>query len=127
MNIYCEIYSLILCLDLREDQGSLGLNDSEHCCEQTSLSKTHFDTPGQMLALRPHIPSTWGMETDPYTSNQEPHALSFSEGKYICHSYCRDLVHLDYPQNGKLPNCGPTCEVRHSSKKNIQVGTLWYL
>uniref|UniRef100_A0A8C5UZE1 Ras association domain-containing protein 3 n=1 Tax=Microcebus murinus TaxID=30608 RepID=A0A8C5UZE1_MICMU len=42
------------------------------------------------------------------------------EGKYICHSHCQNLVHLDYPQNGKLPNCMPTSEVRHSSKKNIQ-------
>uniref|UniRef100_A0A671DVE2 Ras association domain-containing protein 3 n=1 Tax=Rhinolophus ferrumequinum TaxID=59479 RepID=A0A671DVE2_RHIFE len=42
------------------------------------------------------------------------------EGKYICHPYCRDLVHLDYPQNGKLPNCVPTCDVRHSSRKNAQ-------
>ncbi|KAF6340336.1 Ras association domain family member 3 [Rhinolophus ferrumequinum] len=43
------------------------------------------------------------------------------EGKYICHPYCRDLVHLDYPQNGKLPNCVPTCDVRHSSRKNAQL------
>uniref|UniRef100_A0A8C3YEG2 Ras association domain-containing protein 3 n=1 Tax=Catagonus wagneri TaxID=51154 RepID=A0A8C3YEG2_9CETA len=42
------------------------------------------------------------------------------EGKYICHSYCRDLVHLDYPPNGKLPNCMPTCEGRHSSQKHPQ-------
>ncbi|KAF6121395.1 Ras association domain family member 3 [Phyllostomus discolor] len=42
------------------------------------------------------------------------------EGKYICHSYCRDLVHLDYPQNGKLPTCLPTCEVRLSSQKYTQ-------
>ncbi|KAF0875872.1 XPOT protein, partial [Crocuta crocuta] len=42
------------------------------------------------------------------------------EGKYICHSYCRDLVHLDYPQNAKLTSCEPTGEVRHSCRKNTQ-------
>uniref|UniRef100_A0A8C6C8Z3 Ras association domain-containing protein 3 n=1 Tax=Monodon monoceros TaxID=40151 RepID=A0A8C6C8Z3_MONMO len=42
------------------------------------------------------------------------------EGKYICHSYCRDLVHLDYPQNGKFRSCMPACEVRHSSQRNPQ-------
>uniref|UniRef100_A0A8C8XE17 Ras association domain-containing protein 3 n=4 Tax=Felidae TaxID=9681 RepID=A0A8C8XE17_PANLE len=42
------------------------------------------------------------------------------EGKYICHSYCRDLVHLDYPQNGKLASRTNAREVRHSGKKNAQ-------
>lgn len=56
------------------------------------------------------------------TSNQEPPVLSLSEGKYICHSYCQDLVHLDYPQNGKLPSGMPICEIRHSSQNNPQVG-----
>uniref|UniRef100_A0A8D2FS09 Ras association domain-containing protein 3 n=1 Tax=Theropithecus gelada TaxID=9565 RepID=A0A8D2FS09_THEGE len=42
------------------------------------------------------------------------------EGKYICHAHCRDLVHLDYPQNGKVSSCMPTSEVRYSSKKNNQ-------
>nr|KAF6453645.1 hypothetical protein HJG59_015347 [Molossus molossus] len=42
------------------------------------------------------------------------------EGKYICHPYCRDLVHLDYPQNGKSPGCVPTAEVRLSSQKCAQ-------
>ncbi|XP_037586903.1 ras association domain-containing protein 3 isoform X1 [Cebus imitator] len=42
------------------------------------------------------------------------------EGKYICHAHCRDLVHLDYPQNGKVSGCMLTSEVRHSSKNNSQ-------
>uniref|UniRef100_A0A8C7B077 Ras association domain-containing protein 3 n=2 Tax=Mustelinae TaxID=169418 RepID=A0A8C7B077_NEOVI len=42
------------------------------------------------------------------------------EGKYICHSYCRDLVHLDYPPNGKLPSRVSACEVRRSSEKHTQ-------
>ena len=73
------------------------------------------------------FPSACQMDRDPYISNQETFALTLSEGKYICHSYCRDLVHLDYPQNGKLPSCMPTCEVRHSSQKNPQVGATWCL
>lgn len=94
-----------------------------------AFQKHVFITPGQMLALGEGLtfPSVCWMERDPYTSNRKPHVLSLSEGKYICHSYCRDLVHLDYPQNGKLPNCVPTCEVRHSSKKNAQVGTVRHL
>ncbi|KAI2566792.1 Ras association domain family member 3, partial [Homo sapiens] len=42
------------------------------------------------------------------------------EGKYICHAHCRDLVHLDYPQNGNVSSCMPTSEVRYSIKKNSQ-------
>lgn len=91
-----------------------------------AFQKHVFITPGQMLAMGDGLafPSACWMERDPYTSNRKPHVLSLSEGKYICHPYCRDLVHLDYPQNGKLPNCVPTCDVRHSSKKNAQVGTV---
>lgn len=70
----------------------------------------------------------WGFTfPPPHVSNQEPHVFSLSEGQYICHSYCRDLVHLDYPQNGKLPSCMPARQIRHSSKKNTQVGTVgWH-
>lgn len=47
--------------------------------------------------------------------------FSVSEGKYICHSNCRDLLHLDYAQNGKRPCCMSTSEVRRSSKRDSQV------
>lgn len=75
-----------------------------------------------VLVWRLKFPSAHQMDRDPCTSNQEPPALSLSEGKYTCHSYCQDLVHLDYPQNGKLPGGVPICEVRHSSRDNPQVG-----
>lgn len=75
-----------------------------------------------VLVWRLQFPCAHQMDRDSHTSNQEPPALSLSEGKYICHSYCQDLVHLDYPQNGKLPSGMPICEVRHSSQNNPQVG-----
>lgn len=47
--------------------------------------------------------------------------FSVSEGRYTCHSLCRDLLHLDCPQNGKRPRCSSASEVRHSSKRHSQV------
>ena len=47
--------------------------------------------------------------------------FSVSEGRYTCHSLCRDLLHLDCPQNGKRPRCSSASEVRHSSKRDSQV------
>ena len=75
-----------------------------------------------VLVWRLQFPCAHQMDRDSRTSNQELPALSLSEGKYICHPYCQDLVHLDYPQNGKLPSGMPICEVRHSSQNSPQVG-----
>ena len=110
----------------RESQDSLGFKGSEYYREQVGLSKTHFYCPRPDAGfwfggLNSPLPVTW-RETH-VASDQEPLVLSLSEGKCICHSYCRDLVHLDYPQNGKLPTCLPTREVRLSSQKYTQVGT----
>lgn len=68
------------------------------------------------------FPFAYGAEKEPCSSPQEPSVFSVSEGKYICHAHCRDLLHLDYPQNGKWPSCRSASEVRHSSRRNGQVG-----
>ncbi|KAG8137791.1 hypothetical protein E2320_003748 [Naja naja] len=34
----------------------------------------------------------------------------FTDCKYTCHSHCRDLVHLDCQQNGKLMDCSSGCD-----------------
>lgn len=99
---------------------SPGLKGSAHCCEQAGLSQTHVHCSRSDAGFwfwRLHFPL-------PHASKQEPHVLSLSEGKYICHSYCRDLVHLDYPPNGKLPSRVSACEVRRSSEKHTQVGAV---
>lgn len=67
------------------------------------------------------FPFTCRMDRGPCSSPREPCVFSVSEGRYICHSLCRDLLHLDCPQNSKRPRCGSASEVRHSSKRDSQV------
>lgn len=47
--------------------------------------------------------------------------FSVSDRKYICHSHCRDLLHLDDPPQGRWPRCVSASEVRHSRKRDNQV------
>lgn len=58
------------------------------------------------------FPFACGRDRGPCSSPREPCVFSVSEGRYICHSLCRDLLHLDCPQNGKRPR---------SSKRDSQV------
>lgn len=42
----------------------------------------------------------------------------------MCHSYCRDLVHLDGPQHGKSPRRMCTGEANRPRGQHPQVGTV---
>lgn len=82
----------------------------------------HYFTLARTLFGGIRFPFANGAEKEPCSSPQEPSVFSVSEGKYMCHAHCRDLLHLDYPQNGKWPSCRSASEVRHSSRRNGQVG-----
>nr|KAF6370312.1 hypothetical protein mMyoMyo1_016324 [Myotis myotis] len=43
------------------------------------------------------------------------------EGKSMCLSYCRDLVHLDCPQHGKSLSCVRTGETSRPRGQHPQV------